>query len=978
MRDSEPRVADPHPAEAGPGHDSDEPTCDEQKISNVKRGDKIREGFHAHQHSPAQLLPHTALQYNKSSALLMAISSGMILGPYRIDRKLGAGGMGEVYAATHLMLGREVALKTLPRSEIRTEPAVARLIREARAAAALNHPNIVAVYDVADQDGILYIAMERVDGSTLRDVMAQRAIRPAEAVRLAIQIARGLAAAHAAGVLHRDVKPGNIMITRRNQVKVVDFGLAKAFEPPAGDLDATTTLSTESPLTEHGFVSGTIAYMSPEQAQGFAVDARSDIFSFGIVLYQMLAHVHPFEALSKAAIMANILRSEPRPLSEISPGVPAGLEEVVEFCLRKDLEDRAHSMHDVARMLEMAEEAMDRPASAGATKRRWPLFAAAGLTFALVAGWAAGHFLPLHLKSPNAPAATLRRLTWDDGLSERPALSADGRFLAFASDRGDGNNLDIYVRLLNGREPLRLTTDPAGDTDPNFSPDGSLVAFHSERRGGGVYVVPSFGGQERLVALRGDSPRFSPDGKWIVYWVGEEASNTGRIYIVPATGGAPTQLQPAFAEAQYPIWTPDGDHILFQGVDVAKSDTEPKEDWWVTSLDGRAAVRTGAFAAIQRAGLGLIYEPAGWRNGKVVFSARDSSRRSVFEIPISTRTWQVQGPPEALTFGTGTDGTPYPSPTAIAFTSYQNEINIWSRRLDENGLLTDKEARKLTTGDSYHTSASMDSRGSRLVFLIGRLPSRNVWIRDIATGREAAVAADSADKCAAVISPDGARVAWSACGPGKEAIYMAAVNPDLSVSVPEKVCDDCGRVTDWSRNGESLVFVDHSSLARAGILTLASGARTMIASAKYSIDTPRLSPDGGWLALSAVNAREGRAQIFAVPLHSGTPAPESEWVPITDAGSWDDKPVWTLRGDALLFYSRRDGFGCIWRQAVNQNSKRPEGAPKEIVPFHSIRLSMKDLSSYLASLTLGGDQILFNALESSGSIWVREDAPRAR
>ncbi len=247
--------------------------------------------------------------------------------------------------------------------------------------------------------------------------------------------------------------------------------------------------------------------------------------------------------------------------------------------------------------------------------------------------------------------------------------------------------------------------------------------------------------------------------------------------------------------------------------------------------------------------------------------------------------------------------------------------------------MIDKEARKLTTGDSYHASASMDARGTRLVFLIGRLPSRNVSIREIATGREAAVAADSADKCAAVISPDGSKVAWSVCGPGKEPVFMATVNSDLSVSVPEKVCEDCGHVADWSRTGDSIVFVDHSSPARVGILNLSSGARTMIGSSQYSLDTPRLSPDGSWMAVTAVHQRDARAQIFAIPLEGGKPAPEEAWVAITDGESWDDKPVWTARGDALLYYSRRDGFGCIWRQADKPIHQKARGRAERSAAF---------------------------------------------
>ncbi len=382
--------------------------------------------------------------------------------------------------------------------------------------------------------------------------------------------------------------------------------------------------------------------------------------------------------------------------------------------------------------------------------------------------------------------------------------------------------MDIYVRHMSGGEPIRLTSDPADDTDPSFSPDGGVIAFHSDRRGGGVYVAPAFGGQERLLAPGGNNPRFSPDGQWIAYWIGEEAATaaSGRMYVIPATGGVPRQLQPSFAQARYPVWTPDGTHLLFEGVDVWKSDADPHPDWWVTPVEGGAAARTGAWDSLKHTGLYTIYQPGGWRGGKVVFSARDETGRSVYEVPVSARTWKVQGAPEALTFGTGTDGSPYPSATGgVAFTSYQYQINIWERRVDESGRIVDKPAEKLTYGDAYHSSATIDARGTRLVYLLGRVPGRNVWIRDLATGREAAVSADAADKCSAVISPDGSQVAWSACGPGKEPVYVATVNGDFSVSVPETVCDDCGRVSDWARAGDSILFVDHSSPARVGILS---------------------------------------------------------------------------------------------------------------------------------------------------------------
>ena len=229
---------------------------------------------------------------------------------------------------------------------------------------------------------------------------------------------------------------------------------------------------------------------------------------------------------------------------------------------------------------------------------------------------------------------------------------------------------------------------------------------------------------------------------------------------------------------------------------------------------------------------------------------------------------------------------------------------------------------------------------------------------------------DAADKCSAAISADGSRATWSVCGSGREAIYTAAINPDLSVSVAEKVCDDCGRVLDWSRAGDEILFADHSHPVRVGILNPASGSRTMISSSRYNLDKARFSPDGKWIALTAAQTLGDRSQIFAVPLQNGKPAEEPAWIAVTNGDSWDDMPVWTERGDALVFYSRRDGFGCLWRQALNPTTRQPEGAPAEIMPFHSGRISLEELSGTLPSLSLTANKILYNALERTGSIWV--------
>ena len=914
----------------------------------------------------------------------MKLSSGTLVGPYRIGRKLGAGGMGDVYHATHVVLGREVALKTLRTEAGSGNAQCSPLVREARAASALDHPNIVTVYDVGDFAGTLFIAMEYIEGQTLRRLLESRKLRTKEVLQYALQIARALAAAHDAGILHRDIKPGNIMITRKNVVKVVDFGLAKAFHSRehADQANFATHTIENSRLARKGRPeAGTIGYMSPEQIRGAGCDARSDIFSFGIVLYEMLTYVRPFTAPSDIAVTANILNTEPRPVRELAPDVPPELDGLVQFCLRKEPESRARSMHDIAYILEttlQSREARHEMPGAHAKQIRWRLVG--GVTaLALVAAWATGMWVSAFGAKAKLRGA-LRRITWDGGLSESPALSDDGQLIAFASDRAGGKNLDLFVRHMSGGEPIRLTHNSAGDTDPSFSPDGGMIAFHSERHGGGIYLMPSFGGQEHLIAPRGNNPRFSPDGKWIAYWVGESTNTapSARAYVVSVNGGAIKPVQPSFADARFPIWTPDGTHLLFQGVDVWNANTDVYADWWVTPLSEGKATKTGAWDSIQHSGLPYIYPPGGWHHGKVVFSARDDAARFVLSIPISTRNWKVQAQAEALTFGTGIEGYPYPAPSgAIAFTSYEYEINIWSRRLDERGRGVG-EARKLTVGAAYHSSASMDINGTRLAFLVGRSPNRSVGIRDLVSGRESVVAADSTDKCSAAISPDGSRVAWSVCGPGREAIYVAAINSDLSVPVSDRVCEDCGRVIDWSRTTDSLLFVDHSKPVRIGVLTLSSGSRVMISSALYNLDKARFSPDGNWIAATAVPTRDDRAQILAIPWREGKPAPEGDWVAVTDGTSWNDNPAWTDRGDSLLYYSKRDGFGCIWRQAVNPVTKRPEGEPAEVIDFHGGRLSIKELGGFLPSLDVVSHHVLFNALERTGSIWVLYGEPEKR
>jgi len=282
----------------------------------------------------------------------MSLVAGVELGPYEVLAPLGAGGMGEVYRARDTRLGREVAIKVLPAEVLADPPRRARFVQEARAASSLNHPNIVTIYGIESANGADFIVMEYVPGQTLDGLIPRHGMRVGEALRLAIPIADALAAAHAAGVVHRDVKPANVMVTRQGLVKVLDFGLAKLRQAEAAAGQEDTTVEAEAKLTRAGTVAGTPAYMSPEQASGGVVDARSDVFSFGVVLYEMVTGRRPFVGGSSAELLAALLKEEPKPPSGLVADLPKELERIILRCLRKDPERRFQHMKDVKVELE--------------------------------------------------------------------------------------------------------------------------------------------------------------------------------------------------------------------------------------------------------------------------------------------------------------------------------------------------------------------------------------------------------------------------------------------------------------------------------------------------------------------------------------------------------------------------------------------------------------------------------------------------
>src|SRR5437867_3230983 len=399
---------------------------------------------------------------------------GQTLHHYRIVSKLGEGGMGVVYKAHDTHLDRPVAIKVLPPDKVADPARKQRFVQEAKAASALNHPNIITIHDVSSCNGMDFIVMECIEGKTLGELIPPKGLRPAQALHHAVQIADALARAHGAGILHRDLKPSNIMVTDEGRVKILDFGLAKLLNTEDSSPEGTTLAAR--PITQQGTVLGTAAYMSPEQAEGRKVDARSDIFSFGSVLYEMVTGRKPFTGDSQLSLLTKILNEDPAPPGQLAASVPPELERTILRCLRKDPARRYQTMADLKVSLEdlASDSAAGSQAQTSAARApsRWRWARAALVPALLIAAYFAW-------QAWRAPESTepLRPvpLTSLPGVARYPSFSPDGNHVAFAWTGRKQDNPDIYVQQIGAGSPLRLTTDPRADYSPVWSPDGRSI-----------------------------------------------------------------------------------------------------------------------------------------------------------------------------------------------------------------------------------------------------------------------------------------------------------------------------------------------------------------------------------------------------------------------------------------------------------------------------------------------------------------------
>jgi serine/threonine protein kinase/Tol biopolymer transport system component len=891
---------------------------------------------------------------------------GRRLGHYDIQAKLGAGGMGTVYLALDTRLNRPVALKILAPDRWEGTAGRGRLIREAQAASSLNHPNIVTVYEVGHEADVDFIAMERVDGKTLRNLIEHRPPMR-ELLPIAIQVAGAIGAAHAAGIVHRDLKPSNIMVTERGLVKILDFGIAKVAA-------ASSESNLTQTLTQPGQILGTVAYMSPEQAAGKDVDWRSDIFSFGCVLYEMITGRRAFHEDTDLATLAAVIAKEPASARQFSPELTPVLERIVEHCLRKKREERWQSMEDVKLLLASALSDLDVAAPPARKRSSWPAVALASgaALFAAGATW-----WWLRPADAPAPVQVLRQVTNSGGLNDYPALSRDGNLLAFASDRNEAGNLDIWSQQVGGREPIRLTTDDADDSDPAISADGTRVAFRSERAGGGIYVVPSLGGDAVLLAPRGRGPRFSPDGHWIAYWEGRESSDllpgTARVYVIESGGGQARQIGADLVAALYPVWSPASDEVIVLG--------RPKSgdaDWFTVPLQGGPSRMTGAFASL--AAQRLIYTawltdilPVEWSaTGRVVFAAGPGDSGNLWEMALSAG--RVQGRATRLTQAPGyqlhASSAAASAGGRMAFSSLEWKPAVWTQALDAEHGIAKGEAEAVTIDEPSSMSPSLSADGRYLVYLSNQLGSRSVRVRDLISGRTITLVASPSAFFNPRISGDGSIVAYSDHNGNIFSIPRAG-------GAVETVCAGCGTTMAVSPDGKRISYEPEQSedltyydVDRRARVTVAQRQEDSV------LTDGRFSQDGKWMAFHA-RTKKTTAQVFVVPLDGVLPVPRSRWIEVTDGGSEEMEPAWSPNGDLLYFLSDRDGFRCIWARRLNGADKRPSGEAFAVRHFHRARRSLRRMTSTtgLIGLSVAPGRAIFSFGELTGNIWLQEKLP---
>ena len=917
---------------------------------------------------------------------------GQTIASYRIVSFLNRGGMGEVYLAEDQRLNRKVALKLLPASFTKDSDRLRRFEQEARAVSALNHPNIITIFEIQRIDSTHFLATEFVEGETLRDRLNHSFLTLSETLNIAIQVADALSAAHKTGIIHRDIKPENIMIRPDGYIKVLDFGLAKLSE------STVQLVSNDEPTrkieTGSGIILGTVGYMSPEQARAHAIDARSDIFNLGAVLYEMITGHKPFEGATSSDVLAAILKTDPPPITKYKPDVPAELVRIVNKSLRKDREERYQVVKDFLIDLkslksEMEFEAkLDRstgngteeldtnkqlavdsiPAHSGEVRtaistithsisveiKRHKMGVALVTVILLAAITFAGvqvYRIASRRDSSLAKASVISnaQVTFSAGLDAFPAISPDGKSVAYSSDQ-DGN-FEIYVKQLtrDGAE-LKLTNDGYQNTEPSWSPDGQKIAYLSRKRGG-IWLVSALGGNPKQLTEFGAKPSWSPDGSQIAFQSGAggemfvaQAMPPSTIWVVPSNGGPPKQVSqsgnPAGGHSS-PSWSPDGKHIVFQSSDflfaaiwVVPVDGGPAKQIAngrqpIYSSDGRYIYfvtysHRGGLSRIQISSVGdavgeveeVVGVSPGIGLGNPTISA-DGKRMvytasrivsNLWSIALSPETGEPTGPPSPFSRDTSQRNNLSqfsPDGKKIAITRWRqgSSADIWVADADGKNLV------QVTNNPATDSQPSWLPDGKRIAFLSDRANSHPMlWTIEIATGKEEPFLDLGEGVQYAHVSPDGKQVAFNYIQNGVMNVWLASVT---------------------------------------------DGKKTQLTFDKELMGFPCWSPDGKWLAFESQRGED--SHMLIEPSSGGQP------IQLTFDHGKNWPHTWSHDGDKIAFAGERNG---VWNVYWYSRSAKKE---------QQLTYQTK-LNTFVRYPTWApqGNQIVYEYAEITGNIWLAE------
>jgi serine/threonine protein kinase/Tol biopolymer transport system component len=812
----------------------------------------------------------------------MTVNRGTKLGPYEIQDPLGAGGMGEVYKARDTRLDRTVAIKVLPAKVAANAEARQRLEREARAVSSLNHPHICTLYDIGQQDGLDYLVLEYLEGETLSSRLKQGSLPVETALRYAVEIAGALDRAHRQGVVHRDLKPGNIMLTRSG-AKLLDFGLAKIKESAkGGGADATAALTRD--LTSPGAILGTFQYMSPEQLEGKEADGRSDIFAFGAVLFEMLTGRKTFAGNSQASLIASILSAQPPPVSSVQALSPHALDRVVRTCLAKDPDERWQSAGDLARELEWiaTKEPTTVPARAGSpVVRIAAIVAAVAVLAALAVSW-------LHFRE-RAPEQRSFRFTvpTQAKLAKALALSPDGAKLAFVGQNAEGKSM-LWVRPLD-----KLDARPLPGTEnaewPFWSPDSRQIAFFDKYYQGHIKKIDAAGGQAQTICETpgGEGGDWGEDGTIIFSSFKDFA-----IYRVSAAGGTPVRItDPAATGGNdfYPSFLPDGKHFLyFRGSKFVPFKQRGPQSLMLGSIGSPEA------KPVLETNYRALYAPAsnlGNAPGRLLF-IRDGVLMAQEMDPASLQSrGEAVRVADALAtdveFGFADFAVSKNGVLALNTAEYQHEL-VW----------LDRAGKQLAPGIpvTEYAHPTLSPNGKQAIFEQPDVKSGHsrLWKLDV-DRNEATLFEDEGGL--PVFFPDGSAVAFRCNAADKTAFCRKAAGGAGSTEVLWESGNGKTPV-DFSRDGRLLSYIDQTKGRQLWILPLTGDRKPFQFYKSEYLQRPGVfSPDGKWIAYTSNET--GEYNVYVQPF----PATADKWKVSAQGGA---QPRW--RGDGReLFYRTEDG-----------------------------------------------------------------------